>query len=62
MSLSIWTLCGFISLSGALVFAELGTSMPSSGGAYFYLYEVFGPLPAFLFLWIHVWILALELI
>ncbi|CRL02918.1 CLUMA_CG015850, isoform A [Clunio marinus] len=60
----VWTVCGFISLIGALCFAELGTVVPKSGAEYAYLMEAFGkrhrffgPLPAFLCAWVYVMVL-----
>jgi amino acid transporter len=47
----VWILGGLLSLSGALVVAELSTLYPEAGGPYVFLREAYGPLPAFLYGW-----------
>lgn len=53
-SLIVWTLCGLLAMLGALCFAELGTSIATSGGEYTYIKIAYGPLPSFLYLWVTV--------
>ncbi|XP_069949305.1 Y+L amino acid transporter 2-like [Cherax quadricarinatus] len=54
MSLSVWVASGVVAMFGALCFAELGMMIPQSGGNYTYIHEAFGPIPAFLYLWVAV--------
>ena len=51
MSLVVWAGCGLLALLGSLCYCEMGTMIPKSGAEYSYLYEAFGPLPAFLYSW-----------
>lgn len=46
-----WLLGGFVSLLGALCYAELACTHPHSGGDYHFLRLAFGPRTAFLFGW-----------
>ena len=47
----VWAVGGVVALAGALTYAELGAMMPDAGGAYVYIREAFGKLPAFLYGW-----------
>jgi APA family basic amino acid/polyamine antiporter len=49
--LTAWLLGGFISLAGAMCYAELATAYPHPGGDYHYLKLAFGRTIAFLFAW-----------
>uniref|UniRef100_A0A8C4RSD4 Uncharacterized protein n=1 Tax=Erpetoichthys calabaricus TaxID=27687 RepID=A0A8C4RSD4_ERPCA len=51
MALSVWVACGLLSMMAALCFAELGVTLPSSGGSYFYIKRALGSVPAFIHIW-----------
>ncbi len=51
LTLGVWLLGGGIAMIGALIFAELGARRPLAGGGYVYLREAYGRLPAFLYAW-----------
>ncbi len=51
LTLVVWGIGALIALAGALCFGELGSRRPKAGGGYVYLREAFGPLPAFLYGW-----------
>jgi APA family basic amino acid/polyamine antiporter len=48
---AVWALGGLLALAGALTYAELGAMLPDAGGPYVYIRHAFGPLPAFLYGW-----------
>jgi APA family basic amino acid/polyamine antiporter len=50
-TLAAWIVGGVIAIAGALTFGELGARRPRAGGGYVYLREAFGSLPAFLYGW-----------
>lgn len=47
----VWIFAGFLSLAGALTYAELGAAFPAAGGEYVYLREAYGPLFGFMYGW-----------
>src|SRR5258705_8817829 len=49
--LAAWVAAGFLSLAGALSYAELGALLPQAGGEYVYLRHAYGDAPAFLYGW-----------
>lgn len=51
LALTAWVVGGVVALIGAFCFAELGQRRPKAGGGYVYLRETWGPLPAFLYGW-----------
>lgn len=51
LTIAAWGLGAAIALVGAFVFAELGARRPAAGGGYVYLRDAFGALPAFLYGW-----------
>ena len=50
-SLIVWLVGGILSLLGALTYAELAAANPEAGGLYCYIRDGFGRLPAFLYGW-----------
>lgn len=56
--LAAWVLGGVVALIGAFCFGELGQRRPRAGGGYVYLRETWGPLPAFLYGWTLVLVIA----
>lgn len=66
LSLIGWLLGALLALCDGLVWAELGSAYPRSGGTYGYLLAIFGRrgfrgLPAFLFVWETIFIVPLTL-
>jgi APA family basic amino acid/polyamine antiporter len=51
LTLAAWVVGGLIALAGAFCFGELGRRAPRAGGGYVYLRDAYGGLPAFLYGW-----------
>jgi APA family basic amino acid/polyamine antiporter len=47
----VWLIAGVFSLFGALIYAELGSMFPQTGGIYVYFQKMFGDFTAFLYGW-----------
>jgi APA family basic amino acid/polyamine antiporter len=53
-----WVAGAVVAYAGALTFAELGSRFPQAGGHYVYIRDAFGRLPAFLYGWMLLLIIA----
>ncbi|XP_047240762.1 asc-type amino acid transporter 1 isoform X3 [Girardinichthys multiradiatus] len=51
LALVVWVLGGCVAALGSMCYAELGVTIPKSGGDYSYVTEIFGGLTGFLLLW-----------
>jgi len=51
MVLAVWVIAGFMSLLGALTYAELATIFPRAGGEYVFIQQAYGRLWGFLYGW-----------
>jgi len=47
----VWIVGAFLSLFGALTYAELGAMLPAAGGEFVFLKRAYGKLPAYLYGW-----------
>ncbi len=56
--MAAWAAGAVIAYAGALTFAELGARYPEAGGHYVYIRNAFGQLPAFLYGWMLLLIIA----
>ncbi|KAK3099734.1 hypothetical protein FSP39_008669 [Pinctada imbricata] len=52
-SFIMWVICGVYNTLCAVCYAELGTTIPQSGGEYVYIKRAFGEIPAFVCVWIN---------
>ena len=56
--IGVWIAGAIVAFAGALTFAELGSRFPHAGGHYVYIRDAFGGLPAFLYGWMLLLIIA----
>jgi APA family basic amino acid/polyamine antiporter len=55
--LLLWLVAGVFVFTSGLIYAELGTRMPSTGGEYLYISRCFGPFAGFVFGWAQLFII-----
>jgi basic amino acid/polyamine antiporter, APA family len=55
--LAVWLVAGVLTLSGALVCAELVSAFPRTGGVYVFLKEAWSPALGFLWGWAMLWVM-----
>ena len=55
---AIWVIGGFLTLCGALTYAEMAGMFPRSGGDYQFLKEAYGPWAGFLLGWVSFWVIT----
>lgn len=55
--IAFWIGAGVFVFIGGLIYAELGTRLPNTGGEYVYLHRAFGPYVGFIFGWAQLFII-----
>lgn len=55
--IALWILVGVFVFIGSLIYAELGTRLPNTGGEYIYISRCFGPYAGFMFGWAQLFII-----
>lgn len=55
--IATWVIVGIFVMIGGLIYAELGTRMPTTGGEYAYITTAFGPFAGFMFGWAQLFII-----
>ena len=55
--IGLWILAGLFVYIGGLIYAELGTRLPHTGGEYVYISRAFGPMAGFIFGWAQLFII-----
>lgn len=53
----LWVVVGIFVFVGGLIYAELGTRLPNTGGEYVYINRCFGPFAGFMFGWSQLFII-----